>query len=183
MMLCVPCDTPALAAAPRTTTSPAEADALDDDDDDGGDVCRICFDGAGEEALIAPCACDGPQRFVHLSCLRRWQRAAMSRARRRLVVSGRDATAHERCGRCRAPFDREAVPALPRSRVRCCPAVRRGARCVGARARPRARARRSSLSRVCVLVLSRQDDEGECIPECVRAQQEDVARKRARKLV
>ena len=173
-MMCTPCDGPVLAAAsPRTITTPTEDPRVDDDDDD---VCRICFDGSEEEALISPCACAGAQRFVHLSCLQRWQRSVMNQARRRLVVTKKDETAHERCGRCRATFDREAVPALPKSRLRCCPAVRRGARTY-------VHTHTSSLARSRVLSCSRQDDEGECIPECVRAQQEDAARKRARKLV
>lgn len=43
--------------------------------------CRFCLeeesaDDAGRgDALVAPCACSGSQRYVHVSCLRRWQRA------------------------------------------------------------------------------------------------------------
>ena len=150
-MMCTPCDGPVLAAAsPRTITTPTEDPRVDDDDDD---VCRICFDGSEEEALISPCACAGAQRFVHLSCLQRWQRSVMNQARRRLVVAKKDETAHERCGRCRATFDREAVPALPKSRLRCCPAVRRGARtCVCTHAFSLSR----SLTRLVLLATGRR---------------------------
>ena len=39
-----------------------------------GDQCRICFSGAEEGKLIAPCKCSGTQRYVHEDCLRKWQR-------------------------------------------------------------------------------------------------------------
>ena len=38
--------------------------------------CRFCFTGRECGSLIAPCACDGSQRFVHRACLRRWQRVS-----------------------------------------------------------------------------------------------------------
>lgn len=37
--------------------------------------CRFCL--AEGEDLVAPCECRGSQRWVHLSCLRRWQRAVL----------------------------------------------------------------------------------------------------------
>ncbi|KAF4682816.1 hypothetical protein FOZ60_010072 [Perkinsus olseni] len=40
-------------------------------------LCRICFspgETKGNE-LIAPCMCKGSQKWVHVSCLQRWQRA------------------------------------------------------------------------------------------------------------
>ncbi|KAJ7535301.1 hypothetical protein O6H91_12G026800 [Diphasiastrum complanatum] len=56
------------------------------------ETCRICLesspiscsyaaklsDSIKENQLISPCACTGTQAFVHLKCLRRWQRAVMS---------------------------------------------------------------------------------------------------------
>ena len=39
-----------------------------------GDQCRICFSGAEDGKLIAPCKCSGTQRYVHEECLRKWQR-------------------------------------------------------------------------------------------------------------
>lgn len=35
-------------------------------------VCRICFSSDGE--LISPCSCTGSNQFVHLECLREWQK-------------------------------------------------------------------------------------------------------------
>lgn len=38
-------------------------------------VCRYCFDGDEDNGpLISPCNCSGGQKWVHLKCLRRWQR-------------------------------------------------------------------------------------------------------------
>lgn len=55
-------------------------------------ICRICLEPApislsdddvllAEERLISPCACSGTQAFVHVKCLRRWQKAVMSSTR------------------------------------------------------------------------------------------------------
>jgi ubiquitin-conjugating enzyme E2 J2 len=47
-----------------------------DDDDDKEDahesVCRFCFSSDGE--LISPCMCKGSNEWIHLSCLRDWQK-------------------------------------------------------------------------------------------------------------
>jgi len=42
-------------------------------------ICRFCFEGEGGEAgeLISPCRCAGGQKYVHLSCLRWWQRTVL----------------------------------------------------------------------------------------------------------
>jgi len=42
--------------------------------------CRFCLEGAAEHPLIAPCNCKGSARYVHLECLRAWQRHRPSRA-------------------------------------------------------------------------------------------------------
>ena len=36
-------------------------------------ICRICFDGADAETLIAPCMCAGTQLWVHRACLDEWR--------------------------------------------------------------------------------------------------------------
>ena len=41
-----------------------------------GAICRVCFE-AGEEELIAPCACTGTQQWIHEQCLRQWQRSLL----------------------------------------------------------------------------------------------------------
>jgi len=42
-------------------------------------MCRYCLGGPDEEGgnLISPCKCAGGQKYVHLSCLRRWQRMVL----------------------------------------------------------------------------------------------------------
>jgi hypothetical protein len=41
------------------------------------EMCRYCFEGSEEGELISPCKCQGGQKWVHLSCLRRWQRMVL----------------------------------------------------------------------------------------------------------
>ena len=67
---------------------------------DEGDQCRICFSGAEDGKLIAPCKCDGTQRYVHEECLRKWQRTCAGTRKAKY------------CGVCRARFDL-APPAEP----------------------------------------------------------------------
>lgn len=40
-------------------------------------ICRFCFEGEEEGPLISPCDCRGDQKYVHLQCLRRWQRMVL----------------------------------------------------------------------------------------------------------
>lgn len=40
----------------------------------GPTICRICFEGDAAGELVTPCRCEGSQKYVHLDCLRRWQR-------------------------------------------------------------------------------------------------------------
>ena len=35
--------------------------------------CRICFEDASLNQVIAPCLCDGTSKYVHLECLNRWR--------------------------------------------------------------------------------------------------------------
>ncbi|KAF5301200.1 hypothetical protein FQR65_LT08935 [Abscondita terminalis] len=35
-------------------------------------VCRICYDGDKDEAIITPCRCKGTVAFVHRTCLEKW---------------------------------------------------------------------------------------------------------------
>lgn len=58
----------------RKALDPAE------DEEEDEKICRFCFDGEdGDdgEVLIAPCHCKGGQKYIHLSCLRRWQRMVL----------------------------------------------------------------------------------------------------------
>eukprot|EP00930_Biecheleria_cincta_P073433 TRINITY_DN6072_c0_g1_i1.p1 TRINITY_DN6072_c0_g1~~TRINITY_DN6072_c0_g1_i1.p1 ORF type:complete len:611 (-),score=103.93 TRINITY_DN6072_c0_g1_i1:52-1848(-) len=49
--------------------------ALADQDEER--LCRYCFEGPEVDELISPCRCAGGQKYVHLKCLRRWQRAVL----------------------------------------------------------------------------------------------------------
>ena len=41
-------------------------------------MCRFCLcESSPGDELISPCSCRGDQKYVHLSCLRRWQRAIL----------------------------------------------------------------------------------------------------------
>eukprot|EP00511_Aplanochytrium_stocchinoi_P009393 CAMPEP_0204864464 /NCGR_PEP_ID=MMETSP1348-20121228/4080_1 /ASSEMBLY_ACC=CAM_ASM_000700 /TAXON_ID=215587 /ORGANISM="Aplanochytrium stocchinoi, Strain GSBS06" /LENGTH=597 /DNA_ID=CAMNT_0052015109 /DNA_START=240 /DNA_END=2033 /DNA_ORIENTATION=+ len=48
-----------------------------DSDSDSEALCRYCFGGREDGELISPCACKGGQKYVHLSCLRQWQRMVL----------------------------------------------------------------------------------------------------------
>eukprot|EP00747_Dinoflagellata_sp_TGD_P179681 gnl/TRDRNA2_/TRDRNA2_30878_c0_seq1.p1 gnl/TRDRNA2_/TRDRNA2_30878_c0~~gnl/TRDRNA2_/TRDRNA2_30878_c0_seq1.p1 ORF type:complete len:456 (+),score=77.46 gnl/TRDRNA2_/TRDRNA2_30878_c0_seq1:88-1368(+) len=48
--------------------------------------CRFCFDESIEEELISPCACRGTEKYVHPSCLRRWQSEVSDERRRTCQV-------------------------------------------------------------------------------------------------
>ena len=53
-------------------------------DDDSEPRCRICFEGSEQPhsgELISPCNCRGTQKFVHRSCLAKWQYTAMGELR------------------------------------------------------------------------------------------------------
>ena len=39
--------------------------------------CRYCFNNDKEENLVAPCECKGDQKYVHLECLRKWQKSVL----------------------------------------------------------------------------------------------------------
>eukprot|EP00931_Biecheleriopsis_adriatica_P111969 TRINITY_DN8646_c1_g1_i1.p1 TRINITY_DN8646_c1_g1~~TRINITY_DN8646_c1_g1_i1.p1 ORF type:complete len:393 (-),score=82.72 TRINITY_DN8646_c1_g1_i1:40-1218(-) len=40
--------------------------------------CRFCLEEAAAEEFVTPCNCEGTSRFVHESCLRRWQAEALT---------------------------------------------------------------------------------------------------------
>ena len=95
------------ARAPAFERDNVDEDATLDADDARSDAeeprepehqCRFCFTGRECGSLIAPCACDGSQRFVHRACLRRWLR-----------VSFEQRGAYETC--CRVCHEKYDVPA------------------------------------------------------------------------
>ena len=86
----------------------------DGKNDDGEQICRFCFDGedddeANEETskssslLIAPCACKGGQKYIHLSCLRRWQRMVLVSQPTHPDYWEEDER-HTRCNVCKSEF-------------------------------------------------------------------------------
>lgn len=41
-------------------------------------VCRYCLEGdVCGDSLISPCECSGSAQYVHLQCLRKWQRMSI----------------------------------------------------------------------------------------------------------
>eukprot|EP00439_Symbiodinium_sp_Y106_P066484 s683_g10.t2 len=58
-----------------TTTSPPAQENEEEGEEDR--LCRFCFEGDEEDELISPCRCSGGQKYVHLKCLRMWQRAVL----------------------------------------------------------------------------------------------------------
>ena len=62
-----------------------------------GAACRFCFESSAP--LVAVCACTGSQQWVHVGCLRRWQRASLTSPN------------SARCSVCTVPF--ALKPKLP----------------------------------------------------------------------
>ena len=59
-------------------------------------TCRMCLAEDSASSMVAPCSCTGSQRYVHVSCLRRWQ-SVLAEGR---VNVGRGKT----CSVCRVDF-------------------------------------------------------------------------------
>lgn len=43
------------------------------------ETCRICLQSDSAHNLISPCNCSGSQKYVHQSCVRQWQSAALKK--------------------------------------------------------------------------------------------------------
>lgn len=65
--------------------------------------CRYCFGGPEDGELVAPCACVGGQRWVHLACLRRWQHSVLADQPPKMAHEFDDARA-ARCNVCLGHF-------------------------------------------------------------------------------
>ena len=72
-----------------------------DDDDDV--MCRYCFGGEEDGELISPCVCKGGQKFVHLECLRRWQRMILV-SQPTHPAYWEDDERHRLCNVCKSTF-------------------------------------------------------------------------------
>ncbi|CAK0855388.1 unnamed protein product [Prorocentrum cordatum] len=72
--------------------------------DDGEEkMCRYCFEGEEAGELISPCSCMGGQKYVHLSCLRRWQRMVLVSQPTHPAFYDSDVR-HHKCNVCQAEF-------------------------------------------------------------------------------
>mmetsp|Transcript_56301 Transcript_56301/g.131940 ORF Transcript_56301/g.131940 Transcript_56301/m.131940 type:complete len:467 (-) Transcript_56301:49-1449(-) len=71
--------------------------------DDDEILCRYCFEGTEEGELISPCQCSGGQKYVHLKCLRRWQRMVLVSQPTHPAFYDRDLR-HQTCNVCKSEF-------------------------------------------------------------------------------
>jgi hypothetical protein len=71
--------------------------------DDDEKMCRYCFEGEEAGPLISPCACRGGQKWVHLACLRRWQRIVLVSQPTHPAFYERDPR-HYKCNVCKGTF-------------------------------------------------------------------------------
>ena len=66
-------------------------------------ICRYCFEGEEEGSLISPCKCSGGQKFVHMACLRRWQRGVLV-SQPTHPAFYEDDVRHHRCNVCLSDY-------------------------------------------------------------------------------
>ena len=66
---------------------------------DEDEMCRYCFEGSEAGELISPCRCTGGQKYVHLACLRRWQRMVLVSQPTHPDMQ-RDDVRHHKCNVC-----------------------------------------------------------------------------------
>jgi len=61
-------------------------------------ICRVCFEeGKEDDPVLSPCDCNGTQKWIHLSCLRKWQDVVLSSS---VVLDARARI----CSVCNSPF-------------------------------------------------------------------------------
>lgn len=84
----------------RGTASEIQAESQEEEEL----ICRYCFeDGSEGDELISPCNCSGGQKYVHLKCLRMWQRAVLVAQPTHPDFYDQD-TRQRICNVCKAPF-------------------------------------------------------------------------------
>jgi len=79
------------------------ASAAADEEMDEEAICRYCLDGLESGPLLSPCNCRGGQKYVHLSCLRQWQRMVLVSQPTHPDFYGDDAR-HQMCNVCKGTF-------------------------------------------------------------------------------
>eukprot|EP00729_Bicosta_minor_P020968 gene20968-11071_t len=89
--------------APEAAAAAGGGPDPDADDEEEEDMCRYCFGGRDDGPLISPCLCSGGQEFVHLDCLRRWQRMVLvSQPTHPMFYE--DDVRHHKCNVCMGSF-------------------------------------------------------------------------------
>jgi len=79
------------------------ANDMDLEEQEDEKICRYCFDGEEESELISPCKCSGGQKWVHLKCLRQWQRMVLVTQPTHPAFHDRDLR-HQTCNVCKSEF-------------------------------------------------------------------------------
>uniref|UniRef100_A0A0G4GEZ3 RING-CH-type domain-containing protein n=1 Tax=Chromera velia CCMP2878 TaxID=1169474 RepID=A0A0G4GEZ3_9ALVE len=86
-----------------SSSVPNQSGPMHMDEAEEDDMCRYCFEGREDGPLLSPCNCAGGQKWVHLHCLRQWQR--------RVLVSQpthpafyEDDIRHQKCNVCGSQF-------------------------------------------------------------------------------
>ena len=78
--------------------------------EDDEPVCRFCFDVAEpNDPLLTPCLCKGDQKYVHQSCLHKWQRSVLVSQPTHPAFYQRDVR-QEICNVCKGVFDPPPPP-------------------------------------------------------------------------
>ena len=95
---------PSLLLSPQPGPMPAPAaEPAPPGDEEDEVLCRYCFEGPEAGELLSPCECKGGQKWVHLSCLRRWQRMVLVSQPTHPAFYERDPRHHE-CNVCKSKF-------------------------------------------------------------------------------
>lgn len=77
--------------------------SLNQDEEESDKVCRFCFDDDSNEELLTPCACSGGSAYIHLSCLRSWQRRVLVDQHTHPAF-WEDDIRHHVCNVCKTPY-------------------------------------------------------------------------------
>eukprot|EP00915_Cephaloidophora_sp_WS-2016_P007794 GHVH01010786.1.p1 GENE.GHVH01010786.1~~GHVH01010786.1.p1 ORF type:complete len:989 (+),score=129.44 GHVH01010786.1:251-3217(+) len=76
------------------------------DTDEVGDICRFCL-VKGDLDLVQPCDCKGSSQYVHVDCLRQWQRSVLLTQSTHPKYQNR---IDEICNVCESRFKKEFQP-------------------------------------------------------------------------
>lgn len=85
---------------------------IDEDINENEHVCRFCLMDTGQ--LVSPCACKGTGEFVHVACLRQWQKSViLTQPTHPKYQTQIDAV----CNICETPFKEEYKPVSRRTMI------------------------------------------------------------------